>query len=136
MILGKFYPKLYHLNIRMEVFMCEELIQIKKRLKKFVSERDWEKYHTPRNLAAALIVEAGELLEHFQWLSEKESENLNDSKKEKIGEEIADVFIYLLLLAEKLNLDIFEITNRKISLNEKKYPAEKVRGSSRKYNEY
>ncbi len=116
--------------------MCEELIQIKKRLKKFVSERDWEKYHTPRNLAAALIVEAGELLEHFQWLSEKESENLNDSKKEKIGEEIADVFIYLLLLAEKLNLDIFEITNRKISLNEKKYPAEKVRGSSRKYNEY
>ena len=116
--------------------MCDELIKIKERLRKFVSDRDWDKYHTPKNLAAALVVEAGELLEHFQWLSEEESKNLDSDKIEKVSEEIADVFIYLILLSDKLGLDIFEVTNRKIDINEKKYPAEKVRGSSRKYNEY
>ncbi len=116
--------------------MCDELIKIKEKLRKFVSDRDWDKYHTPKNLAAALVVEAGELLEHFQWLSEEESKSLDRNKIEKIGEEIADVFIYLILLSDKLGLDIFEITNSKIGINEKKYPAEKVSGSSRKYNEY
>ncbi len=116
--------------------MCNELLQIKNRLRKFVSDRDWDKYHTPKNLAVALVVEAGELLEHFQWLSECESKNLDKVKVEKIGEEIADVFIYLVLLSEKLGLDIFKVTNRKIDINEEKYPAEKVRGSARKYSEY
>lgn len=116
--------------------MCDELLQIEERLRKFVFDRDWAKYHTPKNLAAALVVEAGELLEHFQWLSEDESKNLDKAKVEKIGEEIADVFIYLVLLSDKLGLDLLEITNRKIDINERKYPVEKVRGSARKFSEY
>jgi len=84
----------------------------------------------------ALIVEAGELAEHFQWLTQEESFNLVNEKLEAVGEELADIFVYLVRLADQLDIDLSEVVERKIGLNELKYPADKVRGSAKKYNEY
>lgn len=101
-------------------------------LAKFVDERDWEQFHSPKNLASALSVEAAELLEHFQWLTQAESRDLPLAKRESIAEEVADVQVYLLLLAEKLNIDVFESVKEKIEKNRRKYPANEVRGSAEK----
>ena len=101
----------------------------------FAVERDWEQFHTPRNLAAALSVEAAELLEHFQWLTEQQSRNLPEAKRVAVGEEIADVLLYLLRLADVLQIDVADATRRKLQLNAEKYPVERARGSMRKYNE-
>ena len=114
----------------------EKWERLKEKLRKFAEERDWEKYHSPKNLAISIAVEVGELLEHFQWISEDESRNLPDEKKSDIAEEMADVFLYLTMLADKLGINLFEAAFRKIEKNEEKYPAEKVRGSSKKYTEY
>ena len=99
------------------------------RLMKFRDDRDWSQFHTGENLAKSLVIEAGELLEVFQY-GEKEK------SVDKVKEELADVFMYAMLLADRYHLDIDEIINTKMDSNEKKYPAEKVRGSSKKYNEY
>lgn len=99
------------------------------RLLKFRDDRDWSQFHTGENLAKSLIIEAGELLEVFQYSDKEKS-------IDKVKEELADVLMYALLLADRYNLDIDEIINKKIDSNEKKYPADKVRGSSKKYNEY
>lgn len=109
---------------------------LKQRLRQFAAQRDWDQFHSPKNLAMALTVEASELLEHFQWLSEEQSRTLDPDKLRKVAEEIADVQIYLARLADKLNVSIGEAVARKIELNEAKYPAEKVRGSMKKYSEY
>ena len=101
----------------------------------FAVERDWEQFHTPRNLAAALSVEAAELLEHFQWLTEQQSRNLPEAKRVAVGEEIADVLLYLLRLADVLQIDVAAATRRKLQLNAEKYPVERACGSMRKYNE-
>ena len=101
----------------------------------FAVERDWEQFHTPRNLAAALSVEAAELLEHFQWLTEQQSRNLPEAKRVAVGEEIADVLLYLLLLFYFFFIDVAAATRRKLQLNAEKYPVERARGSMRKYNE-
>lgn len=103
-------------------FVCNEI-------KKFRDERDWEQFHNAKDLAIALNIEAGELLETFLW---KDS---TDANVEKVKEELADVFSYALLLADKYNLDIEEIILNKISSNNKKYPVEKAKGSARKYDE-
>lgn len=116
--------------------MADELEQLKLRVRQFADERDWDQFHSPKNLAMALSAEAGELLEHFQWLTEEQSKKLNSDKLHKVQEELADIQIYLVRLADKLNVDLLDAVEKKITVNEKKYPADKVRGSSKKYDEY
>ena len=99
------------------------------RLMKFRDDRDWSQFHTGENLAKSLVIEAGELLEVFQYDTKEKS-------VDKVKEELADVFMYAMLLADRYHLDIDEIINQKMDSNEKKYPAEMVRGSSKKYDEY
>ena len=113
----------------------QSLEQIKTRLREFADERDWDQFHSPKNLAMALIVEAAELVEHFQWLSEEQSQTLSPEKLAEVAQEIADIQIYLIRLADKLGVDMEKAVNAKIELNEKKYPAEKVRGSAVKYSD-
>ena len=114
-----------------------ELFEIlRERIRKFAQERDWEQFHTPKNLSMAVIVEAAEIVEHFQWLSKEQSESLSSEKLEEISEELADVLIYLIRLADQLNIDLLAAANRKMLINEKKYPAELVRGKASKYSEY
>lgn len=113
-----------------------DLDEIKSKLRQFALARDWDQFHSPKNLSMALAVEASELLERFQWLSEEQSSNLTVEKHQAVEEEMADVFLYLLRLADKLNINLLRAANDKISKNEVKYPAEKVKGSSKKYTEY
>lgn len=111
------------------------LLDVRNRLRRFAAERDWDQYHSPKNLAAALVVEAGELLEHFQWVTESASQTLTTKQLAEVREEIADVFNYLVRLADKLNIDLLDAARDKIAKNALKYPVKKARGSSRKYTE-
>ena len=104
-------------------------------LRRFASDRDWNQFHSPKNLAIALNVEAAELLEHFQWMSEAESIGLDPEQQAKVREEAADVLLYLIRLADKLGIDLIAAASEKIALNANKYPVEKARGSSKKYTE-
>ena len=113
--------------------MADELQTIQLALREFAREREWEQFHSPKNLAAALSVESAELLEHFQWLTEEQSRMLAPEKREAVGEELADVLIYLLQLADKLGIDPLEAARRKIRINAEKYPAERARGRIDKY---
>lgn len=101
----------------------------------FGQERDWHLYHTPKNLTAALIVEAAELLEPFQWLTAEESRNLPPAKHEAVRQEMADVLIYLVSLANTLDIDLLKAAEDKLVLNAAKYPVEKARGNAAKYDE-
>lgn len=116
--------------------MADSLDELLGKINAFVEERDWAQFHSPKNLAMAMIVEAAELVEHFQWNTEEESRVLTDAKREQVGHELADTFVYLLRLAEVLEIDLIEAANSKILLNAKKYPVEKARGSNAKYTEY
>jgi NTP pyrophosphatase (non-canonical NTP hydrolase) len=109
-----------------------ELAELRERLRAFARARDWEQFHSPKNLAMALIVEAAELVEHFQWLTEEQSRVLAPAVRAEVEHELADVFIYLLRLADLLGVDLPAAAARKIELNEKKYPADAVRGSAEK----
>lgn len=111
------------------------LHQLRGRLRQFAKERDWDQFHTPRNLATALSVECAELLEHFQWLTDDGSRSLSDATLEKVRHEMADVLLYLVRLADKLDVDLLAAATSKLQLNARKYPAEKARGTSRKYTE-
>lgn len=113
-----------------------DIPKLQQRLREFAELRDWQQFHSPKNLSMALIVEAAELAEHFQWLTQDESFNLADEKRQAVGEELADIFVYLVRLADQLDIDLPEAVDRKIALNEEKYPADLVRGSARKYSEY
>jgi NTP pyrophosphatase (non-canonical NTP hydrolase) len=106
------------------------------RIKTFCAERDWERFHAPKNLAMALTVEAAELLEIFQWMSEDESRTLPTAKLERAREEIGDVMILLTNLASHLGIDPTEAAHAKMDVNAAKYPADLVRGKSLKYDEY
>ena len=106
------------------------------RARDFARERDWEKFHSPKNLTMALSVEASELMEHFQWLTEDESRNLPPDKQTAVEEEMADVLIYLVRLSDRLGVDLLEATKRKMERNRTRYPAELVRGSAKKASEY
>ncbi len=110
--------------------------ELKLKLKEFAQVRDWEQFHSPKNLTMALSVEASELLEHFQWMTEKESHNLTPKQLVSVAFEMADIFIFLLRLSDQLDIDLLEMTKRKMEINENRYPVEKVKGSSKKYNEY
>jgi dCTP diphosphatase len=113
-----------------------QLSELSRRLRRFAQARDWEQFHSPKNLSMALIAECAELVEHFQWLTEEQSNALPADKFREVELEMADIQIYLLRLAERLDVDLLDAVNRKIALNEEKYPADKVRGSARKYTEY
>jgi len=115
--------------------MSDSLHELRDALRSFAAERDWEQFHTPRNLATALAVEAAELLEPFQWLSEAQSLELSPGQRAAIEEEMADVLLYLVRLADRLDVDLERAARAKIARNALRYPVEKARGSSRKYDE-
>ena len=110
---------------------------INKTLNQFIKERDWDQFHSPKNLAMALSVECSELVEQFQWVTERQSEDMVQDPKSrvKMEEEIADIFIYLLRIATKAGIDIQAATLKKIQKNAEKYPVEKAKGSAKKYDE-
>lgn len=114
----------------------KEYDQLKIQLRQFAEERDWDQFHSPKNLSMALIAEAAELVEHFQWLTEDQSRSLEQKKLDQVQEELADIQIYLIRIADKLNVDLLGAVSKKIEANAKKYPSDKVRGSSKKYTEY
>lgn len=108
---------------------AKDLTALVETLAAFAEEREWEQFHSPKNLAIALLVEAAELLEHFQWITEDESRRLSEAKVAEIEEEAADVQIYLLMLADKLGIDLITASEAKIEKNRSKYPVDQVRGS-------
>ena len=112
-----------------------DLTDLRDSLRRFADERDWNRFHSPKNLASALSVEAAELLERFQWLTEDESRNLPPAELEKVRHEMADVLNYLVRLADKLDVNLLEAAREKIALNAQKYPADKARGTAKKYSE-
>ena len=113
-----------------------ELEDLRLKLRAFAAERDWDQFHSPKNLSMALSVEASELVECFQWLTEEQSRTLTPQQLAEVTDEIADIQLYLIRLADKLDVDIKQAVRQKIKKNEAKYPADKVRGSAKKYTEY
>lgn len=114
----------------------DRLETLRLRLAEFARERDWEQFHAPKNLAMALSVEVAELVEHFQWMTPEQSHALDSKKRAAVEEELADVLLYLVRLADQLNVDLWAAADRKIQINKNKYPVERVRGKSLKYTEY
>lgn len=112
------------------------LNDLSRRLADFARARDWEQFHSPKNLSMALIAEAAELVEHFQWLSEEQSYQLDDGKREEVALELADILIYTLRCAERLDIDVLDAARRKVEINEQRFPVEKVRGLARRAAEY
>jgi len=112
--------------------MARDLELLRERLREFARARDWEQFHAPKNLAMALIAEAGELVEQFQWLTEDQSRQLDPEQRRAVELELADVLLYLVRLADRLDVDLLDAAERKIALNEKKYPAAEVRGRADK----
>lgn len=102
----------------------------------FRDERDWKQFHNPKDLAISLILEAGEVMEHFQWKNTKEIEQHIKEKKDEIGDELADVFLHLLLMSHDMDIDLIKAFHTKMEQNRKKYPIEKVLGKNKKYTEY
>ena len=113
-----------------------DLDSLKQRLRQFAADRDWDQFHSPKNLSMALSAEVAEIVEHFQWLTEDQSKALPDKKLKEVEAELADTFVYLIRLADKLDIDLLAAADKKIKHNEEKYPADKVRGSAKKYTEY
>ncbi len=116
--------------------MTDSLDALKAKLQQFVDDRDWSQFHSPKNLAMAMIVEAAELVEHFQWDTEVESRQLTAEKRLQVSHELADTFVYLLRLSQVLDIDLIAAANEKIALNGEKYPVEKARGKNNKYTDY
>jgi dCTP diphosphatase len=114
----------------------DSLLVLRDELRRFAAARDWDQFHSPKNLAIALSVEAAELLEHFQWIREADSASLLPEQKAEVSKELADVLLYLIRLADKLNVDLAVAAAAKIEINAAKYPVEKARGSSKKYSDY
>jgi NTP pyrophosphatase (non-canonical NTP hydrolase) len=113
-----------------------DLKTLKMALRKFAAERDWDKFHSPKNLAMALIGETAEIVEHFQWLTEAQSKRLSAAKKQEIQEELGDTLIYLVRLGDKLGIDLLEAAFDKLQKNRQKYPAQLVKGKAHKYTYY
>jgi dCTP diphosphatase len=110
--------------------MDDSLSHLNKELKKFALDRDWEQFHNPKNLSMALIAEAAELLEHFQWLTPEQSFNLSKEKLNEVSYEMADILIFLIRMSERLDIDLIEVTNKKIAINQKRFPIDKVKGKA------
>lgn len=111
-----------------------DLEKYRQKIRQFADERNWDKFHNPKNLSMALSAEVGELLEIFQWLNTNESKSLNNKDHQSVKEEIADIMIYLIRLSDKLGIDLEEAVEEKIKLNAKKYPVELSKGNAVKYN--
>ncbi len=114
--------------------MMNELETLRNQLRAFAAEREWDQFHSPKNLAMALSVEASELLEHFQWRSEVDSYQLSSDNKKAVAHEAADVLLYLIRIADKLDINLIDAASEKMQLNAQKYPVEKAKGSSKKYD--
>jgi len=114
----------------------DSLEQLRLRLAEFAEIRDWQQFHSPKNLAMALIAETAELVEHFQWLTEIQSRDLEPDKRSAVSLELADILIYLIRIADQLNVDLIAAATDKIEINEQRYPAEKVRGKAFRAEEY
>jgi len=114
---------------------ADVLVALRDELRRFAADRDWDQFHSPKNLASALAVEAAELLEPFQWLTEEQSRQLSAEQSEAVRDEMADVLLYLVRLADKLDIDLAAAATDKIVRNSAKYPVEKAKGSSKKYTE-
>ena len=114
----------------------DSLDELNDRLVAFARARDWEQFHSPKNLAMALIAECAELVEHFQWLTEEQSYALPADKRDEVALELADILIYLVRCAQRLDVDLLAAAQRKIALNEARYPVERVRGDARRASEY
>lgn len=112
------------------------LEELKERMAEFVARRDWQQFHTPKNLSMSIAIEAAELMEHFQWLTLEQSASLAPEKLAEVGEELADIVIYALSMSNALGLDLSRTILDKMEKNIKKYPAEKVRGKAHKYSYY
>ena len=112
------------------------LAALRQTLRQFAAERDWDQFHSPKNLAIALSVEAAELLEHFQWVAETDSAVMPPERREQVRHEMADVLLYLIRLADKMNIDLAAAAAEKIQLNAGKYPVDKARGNAKKYTEF
>lgn len=112
-----------------------DLESLRNQLRAFASDRDWDQFHSPKNLASALAVEAAELLEKFQWLTEAQSGQLPPNELASVKEEVADVLLYLIRLSDKLGIDLIAAAQAKIALNALKYPVDKARGNNKKYTE-
>ena len=116
--------------------MADSLVELRQKIDDFIHERDWAQFHSPKNLAMAMIVEAAELVEHFQWDTIQESYDLSAEKRQEVAHELADTFVYLLRLAEVTGIDLIQAANDKIALNAIKYPVDKAKGSNAKYTVY
>lgn len=114
----------------------KDLENLKLRLRRFAEERDWEQFHSPKNLSMALSAEVAEIVEHFQWLTEDQSRALPPDKLQEVETELADTLIYLIRLADKLDINLLDAAKRKIDINESKYPVDKAKGNARKYTEF
>ncbi len=114
----------------------DSLEQLREQLAAFADKRDWQQFHSPKNLCMALIAEAAELVEHFQWLTEKQSWQLEPGKKTAVSLELADILIYLVRTADQLDIDLIASALDKIKINEQRYPVDKVRGKARRAEEY
>jgi NTP pyrophosphatase (non-canonical NTP hydrolase) len=114
----------------------DTLENLRHQLSQFARARDWEDFHSPKNLSMALIAEAAELVEHFQWLTEQESQSLNPQKKHEVSLELADILIYLVRIADRMEVDLVSAAREKIAINEERYPIEKVRGKAKRASEY
>ncbi len=116
--------------------MNDSLQSLQEKINHFAVERDWELFHSPKNLSMALIAETAELVEHFQWLTEQQSRQLDSKQLSAVRLELADIFIYLLRLASQLQVDLIAAAEDKIVINEQRYPVEKARGNARRAAEY
>ena len=114
----------------------DKIEELTKRIIKFRDERDWKQFHNPKDVALSMVLEAGEVMEHFQWKDKEEVEEYLKQNKDDVAEEIADVLYYVLLMSHDLNIDITEALDKKIMKNESKYPVEKAKGNHTKYNRY
>ena len=113
----------------------DSLKYLSAQLDRFAAERDWNQFHTPKNLAMAVAGEVGELIEHFQWLTPEQSANLPEATREEVALEAADVLLFLIRLCDKLQIDLGAAAERKLALNAEKYPVEKSRGRAEKYTD-
>ena len=114
----------------------DSLELLRKQLADFAQQRDWEKFHSPKNLSMALIAEAAELVEHFQWLTEEQSTQLDADKQQEVALELADILIYLIRTADQLGIDLIDSAHKKIEINKTRYPIEKVLGRAKRASEY
>ncbi|MFT3758601.1 nucleotide pyrophosphohydrolase [Thauera sp.] len=112
----------------------DRLDGLRDELRRFAADRDWNQFHTPKNLAMALAGEAGEVIEHFQWLTAEQSASLDAAARGAVAEELADVLLYLVRLADVLDIDLAEAAARKMAINAERYPADKARGRADKYD--